>query len=391
MFGTFLGLLYANKSFQNDDSTAIKIFKRIIFAFYLISLLISVPMVNGQSEFIYQGGMIFQAIVICLMLLLLADKNLGIGKFFEKGIFTWLGKKSYGIFLWQYPILFLFSYRGWNNLAVEILLIILLTLWTDSLTEFLTRKKFSNFEGGHFHLVKIALFFCVTFFGVITMAFGFKGVAVSAEQNTDTAELKILLENNKAMVEAENLQEVQPVEENLPPQEIDLNGIVIVGDSITLASANELKELLPNCYIDAAISRHIQGGLPALQNFNAQGKLGKIVVVSLGTNGTIEEFGYYKQEMQNILNYLGTERKIFLVNIYYTPYSPYQEWLHTNHDYIKQLAADNENIFEVDWFSAISEHPEEIMSDGIHPFEGGSKIYAKVIHDKIVEILSQNP
>ena len=93
--------------------------------------------------------------------------------------------------------------------------------------------------------------------------------------------------------------------------------------------------------------------------------------------------------MQDILNYLGADRKIFLVNIYYTPQSPYQEWLYTNHDYLRKLAAENENVFEVDWFSAISQHPEEIMSDGIHPLEGGSRIYAKVIYDRIVEELSK--
>ena len=390
LFGTFLGLLHADKKVtEKISSSAEKIFKQIIFFLCLAGILISAVFVSGQSEYVWQGGMIFQALVICLMLALLADESLGLGKFFEKKFFTWLGRRSYGLFLWQYPILFLFSYRGWNNLVLEILLIILLTLWSDAISNFLTSRKFPAFEN-YLPIVRKSFFISVTIFGMIVMGFGFKGVAVSAETKADTEELKILLENNKAIVEEQNSQVVQqPVQENLSPQEIDLNGVVFVGDSITLASANELHQLFPNCYIDAAISRHIQGGLPAIQNFDAQGKLGNIVVISLGTNGTIEEFGRYQSEMQEILNYLGADRKIFLVNIYYTPQSPYQEWLYTNHNYIKQLAADNENIFEVDWFSAISQHPEEIMSDGIHPLEGGSQIYAKVIHDRIVEELSR--
>lgn len=391
LFGTLLGLWHADRKNFSDSTGATKIFKQIIFVMCLAGFLISSVTFNGQSAYLYLGGMIFQATAVCLMLVFLADESLGIGKFFEKPVFTWLGKRSYGIFLWQYPVLFLFNYRGWNDspemLVAEIVLIILLTLWSDSVSESLISRKLPNF-GGRLHLTRIALFFALSFVGMITMGFGFKGVAMSAETKADTAELQNLLETNKAIIEEQN--QAAPVEKNISPQEIDLNGVVFIGDSITLASTNELRELFPNCYIDAAISRHIQGGLPAIQNFDAQGKLGKIVVVSLGTNGMIEEFGRFQQEMQEILNYLGKDRKIFLVNIYYTPQSPYQAWLNTNHDYIKQLEADNDNVFAVDWFSAISQQPEEIMSDGIHPREGGSKIYAKVIYDRIVEVLS-NP
>lgn len=390
LFGTILGFWKAQKNSSQEDITAVKFLKYLVFALSLFVILISAVTVSGQDAFVWQGGMILQALIICLMLILLADEGLGLGKFFEKPIFTWLGKHSYGLFLWQYPVLFLFNYRGWNNsaemLALEILLIILLTLWSDSAAEFLTSRKLPDF-GRRLHLTRLALFFAATFFGMVVMGFGVKGVASSAETKADTVELQTLLENNQAIIEEQNRQEVQ-VQENLSPQEVDMSGIVFVGDSITLASTHELQQLFPNCYIDAAISRHIQGGLPALQNFDAQGKLGNVVVVSLGTNGTIQEFGYYQEYAQEILNYLGKDRKIFWVNIYYTPQSPYQAWLNTNHDYVKQLAADNENVFEVDWFSAISQHPEQIMSDGIHPREGGSQIYAQVIYDKIFEVLS---
>ena len=349
-------------------------------------------------QLVWQGGIIFQAAVICLLLIFLADERLELGKFFEKDIFTWLGKKSYGIFLWQYPIFFLCNYRGWNNLFVEIALIILLTLWSDCVSKFLTSRKFPNFEN-YMPIVRKSFFISATIFGMIVIGFGFKGVAVSAEKNSDTENLKVLLEENQNLLETENLQaqkipEVQENipqqnQENIPQQNVDLSGTVIVGDSITLASASELREFFPNCYIDAKVSRSIFEGLSAIQDCDYQGLLGNNVVISLGTNDSIEEFESYKAELQDILNYLGPERKIFLVNIYYTPYAPYQEWLNTNHEYIKKLAAENQNIFEVDWYSAISQQPQEIISDGIHPTEVGSQIYAKAIHDKVYEELAK--
>lgn len=376
--------------------------KKIIFAVCMIEILLSSVIVSGKSAYVYQGGMIFQSFVVCVMLIFLADENLGIGKFFEKPIFSWIGKHSYGIFLWQYPIFFLFSYRGWNNSAAilffEIVLIILLTLWTESVTNFFLGKNFLSFGSDLMTLIKKTCLITTIFIGMIFMGFGFKGVASSAEIKTDAAELKLALEKKSAELEEKNqqakveIQEVQKVSaaaqtaSTVP--EVDLNGVVIIGDSITLASSTELRQFLPNCYIDAAISRRIYDGLQAIENFDAQGILGNIVVVSLGTNGTIEEFGYFKEDAEKILDYLGTDRKIFFVNIYYTPYSPYQEWLRTNHEYLKNLESTHENVFVVDWYSAISQHPEQIISDGIHPTQAGSETYAKVIRDKIFEVLS---
>ena len=205
LFGTFLGFWQADRK---KSLTINKYLSTSIFALLLSGMLISIVTVSGQSEYIYQWGMILQAAAICAMLVILTEENLGIGKFFEKPVFTWLGKKSYGIFLWQYPVLFFFNYKGWTspiNLAEEILLIILLTLWSDSMAEFLTSRKLPKF-GGRLHLTRIALFLTVSIFGMVFMGFGFKGVASSAETKADTQELKILLENNKALIEEQNNQ-----------------------------------------------------------------------------------------------------------------------------------------------------------------------------------------
>ena len=122
LFGTFLGFYHAGKKVEKKISSTEKFLKQMIFVLCLGGILISSVFVSGKSAYVWQGGLIFQALAVCLMLILLSDINLGLGKFFEKNIFTWLGKRSYGLFLWQYPILFLFSYRGWNNLFLEIAL-----------------------------------------------------------------------------------------------------------------------------------------------------------------------------------------------------------------------------------------------------------------------------
>lgn len=61
---------------------------------------------DGQYPFTYQGGMLLMTLVFCVMLALTVDRDLQIGRVFDNPVFRWIGKKSYGIFLWQYPVIF---------------------------------------------------------------------------------------------------------------------------------------------------------------------------------------------------------------------------------------------------------------------------------------------
>jgi hypothetical protein len=63
--------------------------------------------------------------------------------------------------------------------------------------------------------------------------------------------------------------------------------VTAVGDSVMLAPAAALERVLPGIYIDAKLGRHAQTGLGVIQNLAAAGRLGPLVVVSLGTNGVV--------------------------------------------------------------------------------------------------------
>ncbi len=98
------------------------------------------------------------------------------------------------------------------------------------------------------------------------------------------------------------------------------------------------------------------------------------MVVSLGTNGPL-----YEQPVDDLLNALGSDREIFWVNVY----GPYLEWQDDVNQTIDQLAKTHKNVHKVDWYSLIKEHPEWLISDGIHPEEEGQNAYAQLIRETI--------
>jgi hypothetical protein len=60
--------------------------------------------------------------------------------------------------------------------------------------------------------------------------------------------------------------------------------VTAVGDSVLLASAAALEASLPGVYIDAKVDRQMPTGLTLVRSLAAAGRLRQVVVVSLGTN-----------------------------------------------------------------------------------------------------------
>ena len=157
------------------------------------------------------------------------------------------------------------------------------------------------------------------------------------------------------------------------------------GQETSCVRPPEVRELFPDCYIDAEVSRYVGGGIEASQNFEARGLLGDVVVISLGSNGPIAGQERYDEQTMGLLECLGPKRHIFWVNIY----GPELSWEQTNNDCIKKLAAERANVTEVDWHGLISQHPDWLTEDGIHPETEGCRAYAALIRDRIREVLAE--
>ena len=166
---------------------------------------------------------------------------------------------------------------------------------------------------------------------------------------------------------------------------VDLSGVACIGDSVMLSAAGDLQKVLPGCAVDAEVSRYVGGGIEAAEQLAAQGRLGNVVVVSLGTNGPIADGERYIEQTQALLKLLGPERRIFWVNVY----APHLAWQDTNNAYIKKLAAERQNVMVIDWYSLISKHPEWLSGDGVHPNDAGTEQYAKLVHDALAEALAK--
>lgn len=137
------------------------------------------------------------------------------------------------------------------------------------------------------------------------------------------------------------------------------------GDSVMLASAPELTAALPGVFIDAAVSRGMGTGVSLVADAAAQGSLRHVVVIGLGTNGPVST-----DELHS-LRENAAGHPIVLVNAYGE-----REWIPGVNDTISAFADQHRGVVVADWQNTVTGVDGALAGDGIHPNPAGGEIYA---------------
>ncbi|MGO8862327.1 MAG: hypothetical protein ACLQRH_16400 [Acidimicrobiales bacterium] len=137
--------------------------------------------------------------------------------------------------------------------------------------------------------------------------------------------------------------------------------VTAVGDSVMLDYQTDLEQDIPGVDVEAAVSRQWYEGEEILQQLRAEGRLGSVVVVALGTNGPITDADF--DAMMSIL--AGASRVVF-VNIVVD-----QPWQDPNNEVLGSGVARYPNTVLANWYALESQHPDWVYSDGTHLPIGG--------------------
>ena len=146
-----------------------------------------------------------------------------------------------------------------------------------------------------------------------------------------------------------------------------------------VASTPALQQALPGIYIDAMVGRQFSTGLQVIANLKARGLLRPIVVVGLGTNGTVTS-----SEISQLFAEIGPDRKLVLVNTFEA-----RPWEQEVNSILAAAAADHPGVVLADWHAAIEYHTNLLWPDGIHPQPGGTVVYARMLKAALLRLVSQ--
>ena len=148
--------------------------------------------------------------------------------------------------------------------------------------------------------------------------------------------------------------------------------IVGIGDSVMLASLDQLYETFPSGYFDAVFGRTIYEGIERLKELEAEDKLGDVLVFALGTNCQI-----YEEDCEELINHSGG-RPTFWLSTYGVS--------NDSNEVMKRVIERHDNAFYVDWETPAMEHQSEwITTDALHPNAAGAQSYADTIQKTITK------
>ena len=147
-----------------------------------------------------------------------------------------------------------------------------------------------------------------------------------------------------------------------------------IGDSVMLGSAEQLERDIPNLAVmDAAVGLQASAAIDILRSRQASGELGEVVVVHIGNNGV-----FTAEQLDEMMGVLAGARRVVLVNV-----NVPRPWALPNNEVLAEGVQRYPNAVLVDWYSASVDHPEYFVEDGVHLQVQGQQVYADLIAERI--------
>ncbi|HEY5695567.1 MAG TPA: acyltransferase family protein [Candidatus Saccharimonadales bacterium] len=346
---------------------------------------------NQHAAFAYLGGLYGIGILTAVIILATVSSKGILRKLLEARLLTWIGERSYGMYLWHWPIIVLLHYwlGATSNQPLPVTAAIALTISLAALSyryiELPVRRV--GFKALFTHAIKRK----VTSAELITPTWRLQphpllfisllllsttvGAVITAPRTTQ-AEQRVA-KGEAAISAANHAIKAEPVVHVSPQKPITGADMTLVGDSVSLASAPELQVAFPGIYIDAQVSRSMRrGGLETIEQLLQTKTMRRVLIVALGTNG------YYGDGfIERLMNEVGKDHEVLFV----TAHAP-NEWSPANNNSLRSLLPHYQNMYIADWDTAISAHPELLGPDGIHPGLSGGVVYAECIKAALAEI-----
>lgn len=359
----------------------------------LVGLAAMVALTNGYTAFQYRGGTLLCSILTLMVIAACVQPQGMVARALSAEPLVWVGKRSYSIYLWHYPLLLLMnpvaniSDTPWWQYILQVLVVVAVAECSYRFIETPFRKgafgrTVSELREGTTtpaSWVRAHIPVCAVCGVVLVVALG--GLVFVPDTSALSGEGAEILNKEAKNAKPQDQQAADDTgkdNDGFPDGSYDL---LMIGDSVSLRAVDSFDGVFPHSHIDAEKGRQFDAGRTTFEGYIQQNLAGKIVVFALGTNGLVTD-----AQIDAIMADAGNQRTVVFVNTR----SP-QPWVGATNQAIANAATRYKNVRVIDWYGYSANRNDLFDGDGTHLSNAGVAEYLKLIHDAVKKDLPVHP
>ena len=356
----------------------------LVFSAGLGVLLLLTFFVKFNYLFAYLLGFLLASLAALLMIVaarLLHEKTPTIE---EPKVISFLADTSYAVYLFHWPFYIIFS-QLMSNLPAVILTTIFSYLFA-SLSFYVIEPFIAGKNSSLLQKVKEIPHIQPIFAGSVGFLSLLTLIVMLIAPQVGAFETDLMVNGlNQAQT---NITRTKTMADQAEASRYNIvDGVSIIGDSVTLRATPGLKEVLPDAQTDGQVSRNTKQANAIMLNHSQNKVLPKIVVIATGVNNPED----YKADIDSLITNLPKGHQLVLV----TPYEgdktqATQPYVEQYASYVREVAQKYPYIEVADWNQVSKDHPDIWKgTDQVHfgsdntKLEEGAKLYAETIASAI--------
>jgi peptidoglycan/LPS O-acetylase OafA/YrhL len=338
-----------------------------------------------ESGWLYRGGFLAVALVTAVLVATASHPAARFGVVLGTPVLRWLGTRSYGIYLWHWPIFLVtrpdldLPYRGWATAATSLTLTFLVAEASYRWIEMPVRRGalgrwWAGVRGGAGRVRS-------------------QGVAVLSAMGVTLVVAVIALWSVPAVNSATYLGGASQVGageltarekdgasgggrkagERKDPRPYWERPITVVGDSVVVGARAALESQFDRVVVDGAIGRQPVDIADRVRERLRLGRIGDVLVLQTGTNGAPDPQGFP--------DFLQSLKDLDLVVV--TTVRSEVPWMDRSNAVIERAVSTVDNAVVADWAKETVGNSQYLYPDGTHLTPRGQAAYARLVDDAI--------